>query len=195
MHCSESKKDPRLLRAIARNCEKGFTLMEILVALAIIAIIIAVTANVLGGRATDTRLESIASGVAQSVQSTQQLFINDLRQAEVTEEELAGRLSSALTPLSEVTSVSATSGTACDTGSAGVSIVMTTGVPGALDAAEQAALQALINTGINNIFDGIAATDPGGFEDVFEDAASGQTVLGTPEDAGTPANNVHICLN
>ena len=189
-------KSPRALLALASKGEKGFTLMEILVALAIIAVIVAVTAATLGGRATDTRLESIASAVAQTVQGTQQLFVNDLRQAQLTDDELAGRLSTALTPLVEVSTVQ-TAGAAGCSGTSGqdasISLTMTApGATGGLEAAEQVALQALITTQINNLFDGIAATDPGGYEDVVDGADSGQTTL----DAATAAsaNTIYICL-
>ena len=54
-------KKESLTRRIARKGERGFTLMEILVALAIVGIIVAVTAAALGGRATTARLEAVAT--------------------------------------------------------------------------------------------------------------------------------------
>jgi len=198
---NKTEKSPRMRRAVARSCEKGFTLMEILVALAIIGIIVAVTAAALGGRATTTRLESVASQVAQTVQGRQQLYVNELRDAHLTTAELANELATVFANSTIVdggTTVAVASGTvACDT-TAGVGVAI--GLDANVLSTEEAnTLQTQIQSAVANIFDGIGSADDGGYSDVFN--GTGQPIATTttgpraaPTITANPPTLVHLCI-
>ena len=190
---NQSTKKARRAERIGCAREKGFTLMEVLIALAVLAVIIAITAGALGGRATDTQLGGVANQVAASIQSRQLLFVNGLRDANMSVQEVAGLLGTVF----EDSDIIDPPATGFDTNSSGTYCNAATGngieidlVPTALDANEAIALQALIQSSVNDLFDGIAATDPGGYQDVF-----GYTTSTGPETGATAtATEVHLCL-
>ena len=175
--------------------EKGFTLMEVLIALAVLAVIIAITAGALGGRATDTQLGGVANQVAAAIQSRQLLFVNGLRDANMTVAEVAGLLGTVFEDSDIIDPP--TTGFATDAANAGTYCAGANGngleidlVAGALDANEAIALQALIQSSVNDLFDGMLAADPGSYADVF-----GYTTATGPEAGLTAtATEVHLCL-
>ena len=189
-----------LTRRIARAGERGFTLMEILVALAIVGIIVAITAAALGGRATTTRLQSVASQISQTVQGRQQLFINDLRSAHIPIAELASELGTTFANSTIIDANIVAPGiigiqpqatSACATPGVGIQIGL---VPGALTLSEAQSLQELIQSQVAEIFDGV--TGDGSFTDVFN--GTGQTVTGPGPKPGaavaTTPLAVHLCI-
>ena len=176
-----------------RKGERGFTLMEILVALAIVGIIIGITAAALGGRATTTRLQSVASQVGQTVQGRQQLFLNELRSAHISMAALATELQTVFSGSTIITSVASdTAGASCTTGTYGVIFTVAT-----LTADESEALQPLILTAVANIFDGVTLNAAGGYQDVFFDATQTiATTLAAPpaNTTATSATTVNLCI-
>ena len=185
-----------LTRRIARKGERGFTLMEILVALAIVGIIVAVTAAALGGRATTARLEAVATQVASVIQARQNLFINDLRSNDITMAELASEMGTVFANSTIIDGASITgydtAGTqACDVNGKGIELELEMN---ALSDAEAETLQQQIKSAVDNLFATPAAG--GEFSTVF-------TVTGTPPPTSTFAGAsatggatgvVHLCI-
>lgn len=196
---NQSTKKTRRAERIRRACEKGFTLMEILVALAIVGIIVALTAAALGGRATTTRLESVASQVAATIQGRQQLFINDLRTAGITDDELATELATTFAGSTIITAAT-TTGTPCVGTTTPEGVVFTVAT---LDLAEAQALQELIATQVDNLFTDRATGTDGSYNDVFATTNAADawanppttTMLTDDPTAVTAATTVNLCID
>ena len=193
-------KSPRVLPAFARKGEKGFTLMEILVALAIIAVVVAVTAAVLGGRATGTRLEAVASSAARTIQAQQQLYVGGLRTAVTTEAGLANRLNTAVAPVTGIDSVTASNDACAGTEAADIGFAFEYSLPVDDDGAE--ILQEQMRDAITAIFIDIPATENGSYVDMFGTGAGIAAPGGAPGRIPPAAQGVdtanaefHLCLN
>ena len=195
----QQKNGLRGQRMFARRREQGFTLMEILVALAIVGIIIGITAAALGGRATTTRLQSVASQIAQTIQGRQQLFINDLRSAKVDTTELATELATTFAGSTIVTAAVAT-GSPCVGTATPVGITFTVAT---LDMAEATALQALISTAVDDVFADRVATADGSYFDVFDTTDAADAWVGgtlpatalTDDPTGAGITTVNLCID
>lgn len=181
------KQSLRALPATARKGEKGFTLMEVLVTLAILAVLIGLVAAALGGRVTDTRFEAVASQAGQVLGTQRQLFTNELREGatnattannSLTMEELAGRLGTVLTQIDGITAVGDDTGaTVCDGGTAtDAGIFLTVDANLVADANEAAAVQSLLLNQARAAFDGGIGTAAN-----FNDGNYGN-VFGTADD-------------
>ena len=191
---NKSENSPRLRCALARGCEKGFTLLEILVTLAILTILIAIAAGAFGGRATDTRLTSIASQAAQVIQSRQNLFANELRNTKIRPNELAGSFNTVLSEIDGITSVTADTG-ACDPGAtndSGIRIVVA--APLINNDAEAQNLQALLVAAINESF--VGAPTGAGYTDVFARGDGTAVTASSATDERTAnATQIDICFD
>ena len=184
-----------LTRRIARKGERGFTLMEILVALAIVGIIVAVTAAALGGRATTARLEAVATQVASVIQARQNLFINDLRSNDITMAELASEMgtvfaNSTIIDGANITGYDTTTTMdACAVAGAGIKLELEMN---ALSAAEAETLQQQIKSAVDNLFSSPAAG--GELSTVFTTSATRTATLAGAAAAGGAAGVVHLCI-
>lgn len=190
------KKVRRALR-IKHESDKGFTLMEILVALAIVGIIVAITAAALGGRATTTRIESVAQQVAQVIQGRQQLFINDLRSADITMNEIASEIATVFANSTIVDTVAGTTGGTglCATTGTDDGLTFTT-VANSLSQEEAVTLQNQIRSAVTDIFDGAPAG--GAYNAVFSNISTGVTA--PLEPAAVPAlaagvATLYLCID
>lgn len=178
------KKNLREARAAAGG-EKGFTLIEILVTLAVIALLIVITATFMGERATDTRHEAIASQVAQTIAAQQQLYVSGLRDARMNSAVVAGRVRNGLVAMDEFTAVAANA-TACTTAAAGLVITIDgDNGEGVINAAN---LQALLHAAVNDLF--VNPADGGAYGDVFAAHASHTPTANAPIPVITVSSTV-----
>ena len=188
-----------LTRRIARKGERGFTLMEILVALAIVGIIVAVTAAALGGRATTARLEAVATQVASVIQARQNLFINDLRTNDITMAEMASEMGTVFTNSTIINGDGTGAAGIVGDDAVGSTLACVSGTPGkgiafgleagALSQGEAEGLQTQIQSAVDNLF---PTTVPakGGYAAIF-----GTTVTKTAAPKVVAATtHVYLCF-
>lgn len=189
------------VRATPSANERGFTLLEILVTLAVMGIIIALVAAALRGRVSETRVQAVASQVVQVIGTQQELYKSELRSTAMGEAALAARLNTALEELDEVTSVTAEgTGTAACTGAEGGDIgIIFTVVAADLDAGM---LQTEIHEAVTGLFEGIDKDDPGGYVDVFGSGAGVDITDVSTDDHGPPPSDTaatstiaYLCIN
>lgn len=92
----------------ARKSERGFSMLEILVTLAIIAVIIVITATQLASRAEATKRQGVASAVATAIADEAIIYGSGARTGTITESGLQARVRGSLdgaTLLNETTPV------------------------------------------------------------------------------------------
>ena len=164
-------------------------------ALAIVGIIVAVTAAALGGRATTARLEAVATQVASVIQARQNLFINDLRSNDITMTELASEMgtvfaNSTIIDGATITGYDTTNTTdACAANGAGIKLALEAN---ALSAAEAETLQQQIKSAVDNLFATPAAG--GELSTVFNVTGTPTATLAGATAAGGATGVVHLCI-
>lgn len=178
---NQSTKTARHVQRIARAREKGFSLLEILVALAVLALLIGIVAVALGERAETARIEGVASQVGQIVsQRRARQIVNTA--VRVTPASLANELNTVMTALPGINSVTnapgSTTTVACDSsGSNGQGFQIQVAAPYDEDSA------ALLAAAIDGAIDAVFANAPAGTQmsDVFN--------WGTPAPGSPPTTS------
>lgn len=195
-----TQQSPRW-RAFSGAGEKGFTLLEILVTLAVLGILIALLAAALLGRVDDTRVEAVASQVGQTIANQRQLYTADIRQGatgtanlnnRLTRAALQARLATVLQNVDEIASVlDAPTGTCANAG-----VMFTT--QNAL-AGQGAVLEAAIGTQATAAFAGQATTGwgDGTYRNVFGVDATDFVAATRPAASAraTVVNEAYLCIN
>ena len=97
---------------VRKQDEKGYTFVEVLIVVAVIAALAIGGFALYTGRGKTTEMTSMAQQVGQTIQSQQQLIYKGLRNGKVSSAEVAGSLNSLLAGHRFVTSV-VSSQTAC----------------------------------------------------------------------------------
>ena len=164
--------------AVRKQDEKGYTFVEVLIVVAVIAALAIGGFALYTGRGKTTEMTSMAQQIGQTVQSQQQLIFKGLRNGKVTSAEVAGSLNSLLSGHRFVISV-ASSQNACTTPGATKSGLVFNLNPDDFDTVEEAGeVQSIIHAAIINVFaddSGNAYTDKRSFDEVINISAAGGT--------------------
>ena len=194
--------------AVRKQDEKGYTFVEVLIVVAVIAALAIGGFALYTGRGKTTEMTSMAQQVGQTVQSQQQLIYKGLRNGKVSSAEVAGSLNSLLAGHRFVTSVKPDQN-ACTTPGATKSGLVFELNAEEFDTSEEAGeMQSIIHAAISNVFvdeDGIPYLDKRSFHDVINISSPGGTnsaraYLDTSAAAiytpGTPATSIaNACLD
>ena len=176
--------------------DAGFSLLEILITLAIVAVLIAILATQLGNRATEVRNEALASIVVRAVADEAHLYASEIRKGTMSASALQSKLLVLLQDVEEVAvsgavtvTLNSTAGQAqngCPTLASKKAIGMEMTMKKDTPVAERNAIAALIHAGIANVGNADLATMFG----------TGGQALGTttPELASGAGKDVKICI-
>ena len=163
---------------VRKQDEKGYTFVEVLIVVAVIAALAIGGFALYTGRGKTTEMTSMAQQVGQTIQSQQQLIYKGLRNGKVASAEVAGSLNSLLAGHRFVASV-ASSQNACTAAGATKSGLVFELNPEEFDTSGEAGeIQSIIQAAIANVFvdeDGNAYTDKRSFHDVINISAPGGT--------------------
>ena len=158
------------------STEDGYTFVEVLIVVAVIAALAVGAFALFTGRGKTTEMTALAQQVGQTVQSQQQLIFRGFRNGKVTSSEMAGSLNSLLADHRFIIGVSSNQ-SACDTPSATKSGLVFNLNPVEFDTTEEAGeMQSIIHAALNNVFtdeDGNAFTDDRSFHDVIDISSVG----------------------
>ena len=158
--------------------ESGYTFVEVLIVVAVIAALAIAGFGLYTGRGKTTEMTSMAQQVGQTIQSQQQLIFRGLRNGKVSAAEIAGSLNSLLAEHRFVSSVIADQ-RACTSPSATKSGLVINLEVDEFDTTEEAGeLQSIVHAAIVNVFtdeSGNAFTDDRSFHDVIDVSAPGGT--------------------
>ena len=164
--------------AVRKQDEKGYTFVEVLIVVAVIAALAIGGFALYTGRGKTTEMTSMAQQIGQTVQSQQQLIFKGLRNGKVTSAEVAGSLNSLLSGHRFVISV-ASNQNACTTPGATKSGLVFNLNADDFDTVEEAGeVQSIIHAAIINVFaddSGNAYTDKRSFDEVINISAAGGT--------------------
>ena len=177
--------------AVRKQDEKGYTFVEVLIVVAVIAALAIGGFALYTGRGKTTEMTSMAQQVGQTIQSQQQLIYKGLRNGKVSSAEVAGSLNSLLAGHRFVTSVTSNQ-SACTAPSATKSGLVFNLNAEEFDTSEEAGeIQSIIQAAIANVFvdqNGSAYTDKRSFHDVINiSAPGGMNNARTYLDASTAA--------
>lgn len=158
--------------------EKGYTFVEVLIVVAVIAALAIGGFALYTGRGKTTEMTSMAQQVGQTIQSQQQLIFKGLRNGKISSAEVAGSLNSLLAEHRFVASVTSNQ-SACTTPGATKSGLVFELNAGEFDTPEEAGeMQSIIHAAIANVFsdnNGNAYIDTRSFDDVIDISAPGGT--------------------
>ncbi|MYE04872.1 MAG: prepilin-type N-terminal cleavage/methylation domain-containing protein [Bacteroidetes bacterium SB0662_bin_6] len=132
--------------------EEGYTFVEVLIVVAVIAALSVGAFALFTGRGQTTEMTAVAQQVGQTIQSQQQLIFRGLRNGMVSPNEIAGSLNSLLAEHRFVQSVAAAPG-ACTGGGSDMNGLQFNLDPSEFDTtAEAGELQSIIHASIVNVF-------------------------------------------
>ena len=176
---------------VRRRNECGYTFVEVLIVVAVIAALAIAGFALYTGRGKTTEMTSMAQQVGQTIQSQQQLIYRGLRNSRVSAAEIAGSLNSLLAEHRFVESVTAGQN-ACSTPSASKSGLIIQLDPEEFDTAEEAGeLQSIVHASLANVFtdeNGTAFADKRSFHDVIDISLPGANNAPRPYlDSSAPA--------
>ena len=158
--------------------ESGYTFVEVLIVVAVIAALAIAGFGLYTGRGKTTEMTSMAQQVGQTIQSQQQLIFRGLRNGKVSAAEIAGSLNSLLAEHRFVDSV-ASNQSACTSPSATKSGLVINLDTDEFDTTQEVGeLQSIVHAAIVNVFtdeNGSAYTDERSFDDVIDISAPGGT--------------------
>ena len=171
--------------------ESGYTFVEVLIVVAVIAALAIAGFGLYTGRGKTTEMTSMAQQVGQTIQSQQQLIFRGLRNGKVSSAEIAGSLNSLLAEHRFVDSV-ASNQSACTSPSATKSGLVINLDTDEFDTTQEAGeLQSIVHAAIVNVFtdeSGNAFADERSFHDVIEISAPGGVNAPRPYlNSSTPA--------
>ena len=164
--------------AVRKQDEKGYTFVEVLIVVAVIAALAIGGFALYTGRGKTTEMTSMAQQVGQTIQSQQQLIYKGLRNGKISAPEVAGSLNSLLAGHRFVTSVTSNQ-SACTAPSATKSGLVFNLNAEEFDTSEEAGeVQSIIQAAVSNVFvdeNGNAYTDKRSFHDVINISSQGTT--------------------
>ena len=199
---------PARKRAGHASGQEGYTFVEVLIVVAVIAALSIGAFALFTGRGRTTEMTAVAQQVGQTIQSQQQLIYRGLRTGKISSAEIAGSLNSLLSEHRFVIAVTSNQN-ACASPSGTKSGLLFELEPGEFDSTAAAGeLQSIIHASIVNAFTdetGSPFTDRRSFHDVIEISNPGGTnsasaYVGSSEAASysvgpPPDATVNICLD
>ena len=184
--------------------ESGYTFVEVLIVVAVIAALAIAGFGLYTGRGKTTEMTSMAQQVGQTIQSQQQLIFRGLRNGKVSAAEIAGSLNSLLAEHRFVDTV-LSGNVACTSPNTGKSGLLIRLNRDDFDTDEEVGeLQSIVHAAIVNVFtdeSGNAYTDERSYHDVIDVSAPGATNAPRPyldsSTAGisTPNAIAYVCLD
>lgn len=163
---------------IQERDERGYTFVEVLIVVAVIAALAIGGFALYTGRGKTTEMTSMAQQVGQTIQSQQQLIFKGLRNGKVSAAEIAGSLNSLLAEHRFVASVTAGQGACTSPGATKSGLILNLS-PDEFDTTEEAGeLQSVVHAAISNVFtdeNGNAFLDDRSFHDVIDISSPGAT--------------------
>ena len=172
-------QDPIIGKRMGRTAnESGYTFVEVLIVVAVIAALAVGAFALFTGRGKTTEMSAIAQQVAQTIQSQQQLIFKGLRTGKISSDEVAGSLNSLLADHRFIVSVSSDQD-ACTSPSATKDGLVFDLETTQFDTSEEAGeFQSIVHAAIVNAFTdetGNAFTDRRSFHDVIQISSPGGT--------------------
>ena len=194
-------------RAGPTSGQEGYTFVEVLIVVAVIAALSVGAFALFTGRGKTTEMTAMAQQIGQTIQSQQQLIYRGLRNGKISAGEIAGSLNSLLAEHRFVESVTANQNACSSPGGSKNGLVFELD-PDEFDTDEEAGeLQSIIQASIVNVFTdetGSPFTDQRSFHDVMEISSPGSTntassYLNSTEAASytssPPAATANACLD
>lgn len=161
---------------VRKRDERGYTFVEVLIVVAVIASLAIAGFALYTGRGKTTEMTSMAQQVGQTIQSQQQLIFRGLRNGKVSAPEIAGSLNSLLAEHRFVTSV-ISGQDACTMPAASKSGLIINLNVDEFDTTEEAGeLQSIVHAAITNVFvdeSGAPFADRRSFQEVIDISAPG----------------------